>query len=48
MKELLADPEQSSRMGRKAKEFVETSRGALGRVAEHIEAYIDEKRELVS
>ncbi|MFQ5904057.1 MAG: 3-deoxy-D-manno-octulosonic acid transferase, partial [Candidatus Binatia bacterium] len=48
VKELLADPEQSSRMGRKAKEFVETSRGALGRVAEHIEAYIDAKRELVS
>lgn len=41
MKGLLSDPEKSDRMGRKAREFVETNRGALERVAAHIEAYLD-------
>jgi 3-deoxy-D-manno-octulosonic-acid transferase len=36
VKGLLSDPKQSDRMGRKAKGFVETSRGALGRVMENL------------
>jgi len=43
MKELLSDPDRSNRMGRKAREFVEMNRGALGRVMEHIEGYIEAK-----
>ena len=45
MKELLSDPDRSNRMGRKAREFVEMNRGALGRVMEHIEGYIEVKRD---
>ena len=41
VKELLMDTEASSRMGRNAKEFVEKSRGALGRVMEYIGGYMD-------
>jgi 3-deoxy-D-manno-octulosonic-acid transferase len=45
MKELLTDPDKSIRMGRRAKEFVEKNRGALKRIMEHIENYIDAKRD---
>ncbi len=47
MKGLLSDPDKSNRMGRKAKEFVETSRGALGRVMENIKGCLDETRDPV-
>ena len=41
VKALLSDPEKSNSMGRKAKKFVETSRGALGRVMENIKGRLD-------
>lgn len=44
MKTLLNDPETSNRMGRNAREFVGTSRGALGRVMENIKAYLYETK----
>lgn len=44
VKTLLSDPEKSNWMGRNAREFVETSRGALGRVMENIKDYLDEKK----
>jgi 3-deoxy-D-manno-octulosonic-acid transferase len=44
VKVLLSDPEQSNTMGRKARKFVETSRGALGRVMENIESYLDKTK----
>ncbi len=47
VKGLLSDPEQSDRMGRKAKEFVGTSRGALGRVMENLKGCFDEKKDPV-
>ena len=47
VKALLSDPEQSNRMGRKAKAFVETSRGALGRVMENVKACLYETRDPV-
>jgi 3-deoxy-D-manno-octulosonic-acid transferase len=47
VKALLSDPEQSNSMGQKAKAFVETSRGALGRVMENLKDCFDEKREAV-
>ena len=47
MKGLLSDPEQSNRMGRKAKKFVETSRGALERVMENIKGCLDETKDPV-
>jgi 3-deoxy-D-manno-octulosonic-acid transferase len=43
VKALLSDPEQSNTMGQKAKAFVETSRGALGRVMENLRVCFDEK-----
>jgi 3-deoxy-D-manno-octulosonic-acid transferase len=45
VKALLSDPEQSNRMGRKAKEFVETSKGALGRAMENLKGCIDETKD---
>ncbi len=45
MKELLSDPEKSTRMGRRAKEFIEKNRGALKRIMGLIETYIDAKRD---
>jgi 3-deoxy-D-manno-octulosonic-acid transferase len=45
MKELLSDPEKSIRMGRRAEKFIEENRGALKRIMEHIENYIDAKRD---
>ncbi len=45
MKALLSDPEQSNRMGLRAKKFVETSRGALRRVMENIKGCLDETKE---
>jgi len=47
VKALLSDPEKSNSMGRKAKKFVETSRGALGRVMENIKGRLDETRDPV-
>jgi 3-deoxy-D-manno-octulosonic-acid transferase len=47
VKALLSDPEQSNRMGQKAKAFVETSRGALGRVMENIRGCLDKTRDPV-
>ncbi|MGD9318960.1 MAG: hypothetical protein PVH99_03310, partial [Desulfobacteraceae bacterium] len=47
VKGLLSDPEQSNRMGRKAKKFVETSRGALERVMENIKGCLDETKDPV-
>jgi 3-deoxy-D-manno-octulosonic-acid transferase len=47
VKELLTDREKSDRMGRMAKEFVETSRGALGRVMENIKGCLDETKDPV-
>ena len=44
MKALLSDPERSKGMGRRAKEFVEMNRGAVGRVVKHIGVYIDGKK----
>jgi 3-deoxy-D-manno-octulosonic-acid transferase len=44
VKQLLADPEKSNKMGRQARKFVETSRGALERVMENIKGYLDEKK----
>ncbi len=44
VRELLTDPEKSNRMGQKAKKFVETSRGAMGRVMENIKGYLDETK----
>ncbi len=41
---LLTDPEKSNRMGRQAKKFVETSRGALGRIMENIKGHFDETK----
>jgi 3-deoxy-D-manno-octulosonic-acid transferase len=48
MKVLLSDPEQSNRMGQRAKKFVETSRGALGRVMENIQTCLDETKDPLS
>jgi 3-deoxy-D-manno-octulosonic-acid transferase len=48
MKALLSDPEQSNRMGRRAKKLVETSRGALGRVMENIKGCLDETKDPVT
>jgi 3-deoxy-D-manno-octulosonic-acid transferase len=48
VKALLSDPEQSNSMGRKAKAFVETSRGALGRVMENLKGCFDEMRDPVT
>lgn len=47
VKALLSDPEKSKRMGRKAKKFVEVSKGALGRVMENIKGCLDETRDPV-
>ncbi len=47
MKELLADPEKCDRMGKQARKFVETSRGALGRVMENIKGCLDGKKDPV-
>jgi 3-deoxy-D-manno-octulosonic-acid transferase len=44
MKALLSDPETSNQMGRNAREFVGTSRGALGRVMENIKGYLHETK----
>jgi 3-deoxy-D-manno-octulosonic-acid transferase len=44
-KALLSDPERSDSMGRKAKKFVETSRGALGRVMENLKDCFDEAKD---
>ncbi len=44
MKALLNEPETSNRMGRNAREFVRTSRGALGRVMENIKGYLHETK----
>ncbi len=46
-KMLLGDPEKCDRMGQKAKEFVETSRGALGRVMENLKVCLDETKDPV-
>jgi 3-deoxy-D-manno-octulosonic-acid transferase len=40
MKEILSDPKISDSMGRRAREFVESNKGALGRVIEYIENYL--------
>jgi 3-deoxy-D-manno-octulosonic-acid transferase len=48
VKALLTSPEESDRMGRKAKAFFETSRGALGRVMENIEDCLDEAKDPVA
>jgi 3-deoxy-D-manno-octulosonic-acid transferase len=40
MKEMLGDPKISESMGRRAREFVESNKGALGRVIECIENYL--------
>jgi 3-deoxy-D-manno-octulosonic-acid transferase len=45
MMTLLSDSEKCSLMGRRAKEFVQSSRGALDRVMEHIGLYIDAGRD---
>lgn len=45
MMTLLSDSEKCSLMGRRAKEFVQASRGALDRVMEHIGLYIDAGRD---
>ena len=42
MKALLSNPETSNQMGRNAREFVGTSRGALGRVMENIKGILHE------
>ena len=44
MNALLNEPETSNRMGRNAREFVRTSRGALGRVMENIKGYLHETK----
>jgi 3-deoxy-D-manno-octulosonic-acid transferase len=41
MNELLSDQERQEKMGRKAKNFVEVNRGALGRVIQYIGDYIE-------
>jgi len=40
MKEILSDPKISDSMGRRAGEFVELNKGALGRAMEYIENYL--------
>ena len=47
VKALLSDPAKSNSMGRKAKKFVETSRGAVGRVMGNIKGCLDETRDPV-
>ncbi|MBN1830572.1 MAG: 3-deoxy-D-manno-octulosonic acid transferase [Deltaproteobacteria bacterium] len=40
MQEILSDPKLSDSMGRRAREFVELNKGALGRVMEYIDNYL--------
>ncbi|MBN1102137.1 MAG: 3-deoxy-D-manno-octulosonic acid transferase [Deltaproteobacteria bacterium] len=40
MKDLLSSPEEAERMGERAREFVQQSRGALKRVLKHIKVYL--------
>jgi 3-deoxy-D-manno-octulosonic-acid transferase len=42
VRRLLSSPRVSEDMGRRAKAFVDLNRGALGRVMEHIDAYLAE------